>query len=296
MSSQRSMSSTLRPWRFEQARHREDRADAHLVRLAAGGDEAAEDAERLEAALGRFLVAHDHAGAGAVGELAGVAGGDGKTFAAHGLEAGKAFSGGLGARTFVLRQGHFLERDGAGRLVGDRHLRGDRRELVLELAALLGGRGAALALQRIFVLLLARDAVALGDDLGGVDHGHVDLALDLEQRGILGVEAVHLVVLHQADRTRRRRRPRPRHRRRSPSARRARSPAGPRRTDDRSWCRRRSRADRRGAAPCARCCRRSRPAAAPRPSRRPRSPSDRPWRARRPRRWRGRAAWRPRWR
>jgi hypothetical protein len=34
---------------LEQARHREHRADAHLVGLAAGGDEAAEDAERLQA-------------------------------------------------------------------------------------------------------------------------------------------------------------------------------------------------------------------------------------------------------
>ena len=36
---------------LEQPRHREDRADAHLVRLAAGDAEAAEDAERREPAL-----------------------------------------------------------------------------------------------------------------------------------------------------------------------------------------------------------------------------------------------------
>ena len=36
---------------LEQPRHREHRADAHLVGLAAGDREAAEDAERLEAAL-----------------------------------------------------------------------------------------------------------------------------------------------------------------------------------------------------------------------------------------------------
>jgi hypothetical protein len=54
----------------------EDRADAHLVRLAAGDGEAAEDAERLEAALLGELRVHHHAGRGAVRELAGVAGGD----------------------------------------------------------------------------------------------------------------------------------------------------------------------------------------------------------------------------
>src|ERR1019366_212401 len=45
---------------LEQARHREYRPDAHLIRLAAGGDETAEDAERFQAALGSLLVAHDH--------------------------------------------------------------------------------------------------------------------------------------------------------------------------------------------------------------------------------------------
>src|SRR5829696_821037 len=42
-----------------------------------------------------------------------------------------------------------------------------------------GGGGAQLALQRILVLRLARDAVALRHDLGGVDHRQVDLGLVL---------------------------------------------------------------------------------------------------------------------
>src|SRR3954453_18267207 len=131
---------------LEQARHGEYRADAHLVRLAPGGDEAAEDAERVQPALRGFLVAHDHARAGAVRKLAGIAGGDRKSLAAHGLEAGETFSGGLGARALVLRERDFLERDCSGRLVGHLHPGGDRRELVLELAALLGRGRAALAL------------------------------------------------------------------------------------------------------------------------------------------------------
>ena len=70
------MSSTFRPACFEQLRHGEHRADAHLVGLAAGDREAAEHAERLQPFARRGLLAHHDAGAGAVGELAGVAGRD----------------------------------------------------------------------------------------------------------------------------------------------------------------------------------------------------------------------------
>ena len=70
------MSSILSPWRFKQPRHGEYRADAHLVRLAAGHREAAEHAERLEPALSAASALHHHAGGGAVGKLAGIAGGD----------------------------------------------------------------------------------------------------------------------------------------------------------------------------------------------------------------------------
>ena len=66
----------LEAMRLEQLRHGEDRADAHLVGIAAGDRDAAIDAERLEIALARELGLHQHAGAGAVGQLRGVAGGD----------------------------------------------------------------------------------------------------------------------------------------------------------------------------------------------------------------------------
>src|SRR5579871_5307590 len=59
---------------FEQARHREDRADAHLVRLAAGAHETLEDAERLEAALLGEPLVHEDRDRGAVRELARIAG------------------------------------------------------------------------------------------------------------------------------------------------------------------------------------------------------------------------------
>src|SRR5215813_5667993 len=62
---------------LQQSGDRGDRADAHLVRLDAGGDKAAEDPERLQALLRGDLVAHDHAGRSAVRKLAGIAGADG---------------------------------------------------------------------------------------------------------------------------------------------------------------------------------------------------------------------------
>src|SRR5438876_9484942 len=61
---------------LEQLGHREHRADAHFLRVAAGDREAAEDAERLQAALCGLAAAHHHRRRRAVGELAGVAGGD----------------------------------------------------------------------------------------------------------------------------------------------------------------------------------------------------------------------------
>ena len=70
------MSSTFSPCAFEQFGHREYRADAHLVGIAAGDRDAAVDAERRQVALLGLLGLHQHAGAGAVGELRGVAGGD----------------------------------------------------------------------------------------------------------------------------------------------------------------------------------------------------------------------------
>ena len=100
LSSHRSMSSTLRPRRFEHLGHREHRADAHLVGLAAGDREAEEAAERLQALLLGVGLADDDAGAGAVAELAGVAGGD--HAAGHrGADVLDALVGGARAQAFV---------------------------------------------------------------------------------------------------------------------------------------------------------------------------------------------------
>src|SRR5687767_606916 len=66
----------LQPQALQHLGHRERRADAHLVGLAAGHRKAEEAADRLEILLLRVAVADHHAGTGAVAELAGVAGGD----------------------------------------------------------------------------------------------------------------------------------------------------------------------------------------------------------------------------
>ncbi len=96
--------------RLEELRHGEHRADAHLVRIAAGDRDAAIDAERREVALARELRLHQHAGAGAVGKLRGVAGGDEgaglQLLAAgeHRLQRRKARERRVGARALVLLQ------------------------------------------------------------------------------------------------------------------------------------------------------------------------------------------------
>ena len=74
----------------EQLGDGEDRADAHLVGLATGDGETPEGAERLEPAPFGKLCVHHHAGRRAVGELAGIAGGDPFAFA-HRLECGEPF-------------------------------------------------------------------------------------------------------------------------------------------------------------------------------------------------------------
>src|SRR5204863_8309217 len=53
---------------------------------------------------------------------------------------------------------------------------------------------------RVLVLLLARDVVALGDDLGRLDHRHVDLRLVLLQPLLAQAMQVHVLVLHETDR------------------------------------------------------------------------------------------------
>ena len=149
---------------------------------------------------------HQHAGAGAVGQLRGVAGGDERAgldplpVGEHRLQRRKASQGRVGARPFVLLQGDRLVGDGAGRLVGDLHHGGQGRDLGVEPASGLRRGGSLLRLQRVFVLALTRDLVSLRHDLGRLDHRHVDVVAMLDEPGILSAIAVHLVVLDQRNR------------------------------------------------------------------------------------------------
>ena len=87
-----------------------------------------------------------------------------------------------------------------GRLVLHELRRRQRHDLVVEAAGLLGRGGAQLALQRVLVLRLAADLVALRHDLGGVDHRHVDLGLVLVEPLVVQAVRVLVLVLHEADR------------------------------------------------------------------------------------------------
>src|SRR6266849_336698 len=184
---------------LQEPRDRGDRADAHLVRLDAGGNEPAEDAKRLEALLRRDLVAHDHASRGTVRELAGIASADGLALE-HRLDLGQPIGGRIGARSLVLRQGHLLVGDLLGVLVDDGHPGRDRYNLVVEAATLQRSADATLTFEAVLVLPVTADLVALGNDLRGLQHRHVHLRLHRHQLLVDGVEFVHVLVLHQADR------------------------------------------------------------------------------------------------
>src|SRR5712671_3831803 len=183
----------------QKPRDRGDRADAHLIGLDAGGDKAAEDAEGLQALLRGDLVAHDHAGRGAIRELAGIAGADRLAFE-HGLDLRQSFGGGIRTRAFVFIQRHLLVGDLLRVLVDHRHLGRDRHDLVIEVAALHRGADSALALQAVLVLLVTADLVALGDHFRRLRHRHVHFRLHRHQLVVDGMEFVHVLVLNQADR------------------------------------------------------------------------------------------------
>ncbi len=114
-----------------------------------------------------------------------------------GLEAGESFERGLRAVALVLGDGDFVVGDFAGFLVLHLVRGGDGHDFVVEVAGFLRRGGALLALQRVFVLRLAADAIALGDGFGGLQHRHVDRAVHRDQFRI-GHHA-HFLGLHERD-------------------------------------------------------------------------------------------------
>src|SRR6185437_13125208 len=170
---------------LEKLRHGEHRADAHLVGLAARDRPRHEAAHRLEPALLGILGFHQHHRGGAVGELARVAGGDVFTRDLHRLELGEAFHRRVGTVALIARDDVVDDALRLRRLVDDLHPGLHRDDLVLELVGLLCGGHAALRLQRILVLIVAAELVALGDDVGGIDHRHVDVGRVFQKLGVL---------------------------------------------------------------------------------------------------------------
>src|SRR6185437_12826079 len=109
-------------------------------------------AERLDAELSRFLLRRDDDRCGAVVDPRRVPGGDGASLAERRLQRGELLERGV-------RTGMFVASDVA-----------DGDDLVVEAARFSRLRPPPVRLQREGVLLLARDAVALGDVLAGLAH------------------------------------------------------------------------------------------------------------------------------
>ena len=119
--------------------------------------------------------------------------------ATHRVQTGQAFQRGLRAVALVAGQGDLLVGDFAGFLVLHFHGGGERYDLVVELARLLTGSHALLTDQGVLVLGLTADVVARSHDVGGFDHGQIQLGLVLFDPLVGAAEHVELVVLAQAD-------------------------------------------------------------------------------------------------
>ena len=99
------------------------------------------------------------------------------------LQREQAFERGVGAVALVAVAADFFGADFfAGFLIEHRFGDFHGSDFAGEETFLLGAGGALLADQGIFVLGLAADLVALGDDLGGFSHHHVDAGIFLFER------------------------------------------------------------------------------------------------------------------
>ena len=143
-----------------------------------------------------FGAFHHHADRGAVGELAGIAGGDELVLAHDRLQRGEPFRVGVRAVALVAVQRHLVLGDLLGLLVLDQLGGAHGHDLVVELAGLLRRRGLHLRGERILVLRVAADVVAFGDGVGGVDHRHPQFRLVLHQP-VFGEHVSVEVVLDQ---------------------------------------------------------------------------------------------------
>ena len=169
---------------FELA-HRRHRGDAHYARVHRRDGGVHDARQRSESQFAQFLLAHQHQRRRAVGDAAGVAGGDAAGLGKHRRQLGHGFQRYLGAHVLVLIQ----PRDVAlfvGAFDGN-HFR-------LEAALGRGVRGSLVTLERVLVLLLARDLVLLGQQLRRFAHDHFR---DRAEEAV-AVHRVHQLLVAQA--------------------------------------------------------------------------------------------------
>ena len=186
------------PRALQKLGHRDRGSDAHLVGLASGHREAAENAQRLQALAGRRICAHHHARGCSVRELAGVARRDHAPRERR-LDPGKPFVGRVAADALVRRDDGLAACSSPDVLV---HV-----PIVTVIGTISASNlpAAAAAAARCWlctpysILPLAGDAVALRDILGGLQHRPVDLGLVLGEPALVNHVLVRF-VLHAGDR------------------------------------------------------------------------------------------------
>ena len=165
---------------LQQARHREDRADAHFIGLAASHGKASESAQHRQSRPFSSAGFHHHAGRGPVGELGGIACGDELVRTHHRGQLGQRLISGAWAIAVVGLHRYLAQAGLAAGLVGDLHGGGAGHDLVTVASGFLCLGGLALAGCGEAILVFARDAVACGHDVGGLDHGQVEVGLVLD--------------------------------------------------------------------------------------------------------------------
>mmetsp|Transcript_36202 Transcript_36202/g.116254 ORF Transcript_36202/g.116254 Transcript_36202/m.116254 type:complete len:313 (+) Transcript_36202:717-1655(+) len=186
---------------LEQPRHRDRRPDAHLLRRAPGHGEALEGAQRRDARPLRRRLRHEHAGAGAVRQLRRVARGNGGGRVLLGpdrRQRRQRLQGGARPVALVLDDGVRNLGHLARFLILEHHHRLHRHNLVVEQSRLLRRRRPLLRPKGILVLPGAGDAVALGHQVGRVDHGHPERRHRLDQL-LLDHHALDHLGLNQGD-------------------------------------------------------------------------------------------------
>ena len=185
----------------QRGRNRLDRADTHDGRRHALACEADEARQRLQVVLLHRGFAGQDQRTGAVRGLRAVAGGDGATRRKHGAQLGQAFHGGVRPGAFVQIDDARADVDLAAGQVQAALLDLDRRDLVLELAGLHGGDGAAVRFDGKGVLRLAAHLPLLRHLFGGQAHAvgnaHVIALEDVGvQRGRVAHHGHHAHAFH----------------------------------------------------------------------------------------------------